>query len=331
MAYYTSNEALSVIQDGLAQLMAQNKVVKQGKRHFICCPYHGERTPSLLINVEGNYAGTFKCMGCGESGGWNKLARVLGLKLIGKHMTEGTVFIEHDAQRYRALETDSSNYTNYNAVLTSMKLTKPRKLTHAWRTLHHEFLERVGAVLCSDNYDEDYLFLPATLRGDVVGGIRATLQNVKDKRIVKYKNSPGNWSASYGLYPYDFAALQMDNFERHFKHRAVVLVEGARDSLCLNRFKIPTLGLLGTQSWTREKMELLLDLDPDYVLICMDGDSAGEKAELKLYEDLRKFVPCDKMNLSRFNAKAGYDVDPGNAPDYVITAIKQSIVRKNAV
>ena len=36
-----------------------------GRTQMICCPFHNERTPSCAINSNN----TFKCFGCGESGG----------------------------------------------------------------------------------------------------------------------------------------------------------------------------------------------------------------------------------------------------------------------
>lgn len=41
------------------------KLVKKGVRHFTCCPFHGEKTPSLLVD---DAAGHWKCFGCGMSG-----------------------------------------------------------------------------------------------------------------------------------------------------------------------------------------------------------------------------------------------------------------------
>lgn len=32
------------------------------------CPFHGEKTPSLMIHTSGKYAGTWKCFGCSQGG-----------------------------------------------------------------------------------------------------------------------------------------------------------------------------------------------------------------------------------------------------------------------
>lgn len=38
---------------------------KIGKGNMLCCPLHGEKTPSMKVNEKKNF---FKCFGCGESG-----------------------------------------------------------------------------------------------------------------------------------------------------------------------------------------------------------------------------------------------------------------------
>lgn len=37
------------------------------------CPFHPDRTPSLSVNVEKQ---VFKCLGCGEGGGWKRLGEL---------------------------------------------------------------------------------------------------------------------------------------------------------------------------------------------------------------------------------------------------------------
>lgn len=41
------------------------KLKRRGRRHWACCPFHGEKTPSFTVE-EGR--GTWKCYGCGEQG-----------------------------------------------------------------------------------------------------------------------------------------------------------------------------------------------------------------------------------------------------------------------
>jgi len=41
------------------------KVIKKGKDHWCCCPFHEEKTPSCKINDD---LGSYYCFGCGAKG-----------------------------------------------------------------------------------------------------------------------------------------------------------------------------------------------------------------------------------------------------------------------
>jgi hypothetical protein len=59
------------------------RVTEKSDSIWICCPFHGESTPSCKVNlVESERAsfGFFYCFGCQEKGPWNKLADKMGLK-----------------------------------------------------------------------------------------------------------------------------------------------------------------------------------------------------------------------------------------------------------
>ena len=41
------------------------EVKKQGKDYALCCPFHDDKTSSMMISADKN---VFNCFGCGESG-----------------------------------------------------------------------------------------------------------------------------------------------------------------------------------------------------------------------------------------------------------------------
>ena len=51
--------------DLLDEISKKYKVIKKGKDHWCCCPFHKEKTASFKIN---NDIGTFYCFGCGVKG-----------------------------------------------------------------------------------------------------------------------------------------------------------------------------------------------------------------------------------------------------------------------
>lgn len=322
----------------LRRLQARGKVSVQGSRTFILCPFHADRNPSAIVTTDphSKFFGHFHCFGCEASGDWNKLAN---------KMNEGSENVrtldEDDAGYSYVAKRESKTFKDrvktrrlksskgITEVMESLSLIRPKRVREDWRGISTEFLNKIGALRVFDEKLGEYaLYLPVTVNGEEVGGIRALIGNVDRKGLAKYKNAPGAWSKTKALYPFDHVSEMMDSFEEEYGFRGVVLVEGGRDALTLCQNGIPTLGILGTTSWTEQKRDLLLDLDPDFVLVCMDGDAPGRKAENKIYEDLSDWIPCTRMNLSRFNRIYGFDVDPGGAPDEVVEKILKTLVKR---
>ncbi|MGV3604877.1 MAG: CHC2 zinc finger domain-containing protein [Planctomycetaceae bacterium] len=68
---------------------------RKGSKPFWCCPFHGEKTPSMTITPDGKH---FKCFGCGAKGDaveWIKLRHGLGFKqaveYLGGNLSSATV------------------------------------------------------------------------------------------------------------------------------------------------------------------------------------------------------------------------------------------------
>ena len=322
---------LRFIENELNRVASSVKLKREGARTFICCPFHTEKTPSLLINLSTNSrypAGSFKCMGCGEHGGWRKLADALGLRTPdnkGKAEVYEEAFFNGRLDQH-----DSPDIVPKDKIKDSLGLVAIGRQDKEWRGLPASYLTDVGGELVEGKGGNRFLYFPCSVDGVVVGGIRAMLDVKEGEKTigVKYKNSPGEWSRNDGLYPYDYTAMLLDKFQKKHGFRGLCVVEGARDSLTLNYHGIPTVGILGTQSWGSIKHNRLLDLEPDFVLICMDGDNAGRKSELTLFNDMVSHLPCRRMNLTRFNSECGFEVDPGNAPDWVIQEILKAVVRR---
>lgn len=320
-----------LVLEELKRLQSQGQVRQQGSRTFVLCPFHADKNPSAIITTDpsSKYFGVFKCFGCGEKGGWNKLAKEMGLRTIDEE-DSGYGFASKYSTPHNIVGDEKMTPENplQSTPATLLKLSKPRPVTSDWRGIQFRLLRKVGAISVFDRtLKERALYLPVLVKGEEVGGIRALMKGTDNPRIAKYKNAPGSWSRTHALYPYDYIESRLPKFQKKHGFSVVILVEGARDALSLISKGLPALGILGTTSWSEQKRELLLDLDPDFVLICMDGDKAGQKAEDLIYEDLSDWLPCQKMNLTRFNRVCGYDVDPSNAPDLVINKIWKTIFK----
>jgi hypothetical protein len=274
--------------------------------------------------------GSFRCYGCGAHGKWNKLAEALGLRQIGQDDNVFSEVFTYDPEFFSRLTADTK-FRSYDSVLEDLGLTDPTALPEKgeWRTLPNSFLAELG--ICSvkhKKFKTQYLFMPAYMKGKVVGGIRAAMTS---KAKIKYKNSPGDWSKGKGLYPYDFTAKMVDDFANQQGFRAVLLVEGARDAACACIEGFPALGILGTQSWCDEKLSNLLDLDPDLVMECFDGDVAGREAAKAIVPKIRRFVPVISANLSDAAEWLGEEkLDPGNAPEKVFKRMWTALLERRS-
>jgi hypothetical protein len=327
-----SASAVQHIRGELRRLEATGKTMIKSGRMYVCCPFHHEKTPSCMVTIRADskyQMGTFKCMGCGESGGWNKLAEAMNLQPLGQDAAVFKQVQRYDADFYRRKVLDE-RFNTFSGLLEEMGLRKPNDIPEdmVWRTIPAKLLRKVRACRVTGVDRRPYLFLPTYVNEELVGGVRAVMEDTGDKTIVKYKNSDGEWSKQKGLYPYDTTSELLDKFEKKHGFRGLVIVEGARDALCWLCEGMPALGLLGTQSWTEVKRDYVLDLDPDFVLVCLDGDTAGRKSEEKVWADLKGLVPTRKMNLTRFNSECGFDVDPGNAPEWVIKEVVRTLHRR---
>jgi len=314
-------------QDKLAFVIEQLRLYSGESRKFVgstmvCCPFHADATPSCRIfhGADTKYPGAFKCYGCPESGGWNKLAEHLGLQPYkpGKPTTRYATSISLQVDDEEPV--DDAYYTT--------KLPKGKK----WRGIPTDFLRKVGCKFYhSEEYGTKYLFMPVIVNGEMKGFVRGRLK--KEPGKPSYLNSKTPWTATYGFFPFDYA------IKRAKKWKRIVLVEGQRDALRLLMMGIPAVAILGSQSWTEYKAQLLELFGIEECILLFDGDSAGIKATkaalsylkgkykcrvIKLWSlkgsPYKKYLKMDKAERKKFKHKLW---DPGNCPEWILTRVKE--------
>ena len=140
-----------------------------GSGVFICCPFHDENTPSLSINMaqEGDVrVGTWYCFGCQQTGGWNKLAKALGLEQV-----KNWQFFDGDTSKGHTkvsrLELDIQVFTNpFKKMMERMGgQAIPWPVKKSWRNYGGKTLHFVGAYMVNDKKKDTILFVPVTTRG----------------------------------------------------------------------------------------------------------------------------------------------------------------------
>lgn len=294
---------------------------------WICCPFHMEKTPSCGINIDPTNRkvglGTWNCMGCPEKGDWNKLAAKLGLEQLPKSAFAHTHMAKKQTTKLqKALFGEGLNMDSLAEEFgIGIHLEFPKE--NKWRGISGKLLNRIGARLIYDRYNEDTgVLLPISVDGELVGGIKAVMTKEEgDKKKLGYLTSEGEWVKRMGLFPYDLVVEML----KHTGLTTVVLVEGSRDALRLIQKGIPALCILGTQNWSTNKMKLLLSLGVDRVVICMDGDGAGVSATNRLRSELKNYFDLKVIRMMKYSTEEGKKIDPGNAPEYVIENIRKAL------
>jgi 5S rRNA maturation endonuclease (ribonuclease M5) len=259
---------------------------------FICCPFHGEKTPSCAVTIHHQvYApGSFYCFGCGKKGGWNTLAEKLGFKYRINSA-------EISASMKATVVDDSSNLLRIDSetvedFIVAQKfdsyITWPPGVP--WRNIDYSFMRDIEAYMIFE-FDEQKLFLPVKVNGKLIGGIRASID------YKKYLTTHGNWVKSKGLFPFDITRKLMRKTK--WKKKFVVLVEGPRDVARLILAGIPALAILGSKQWSQEKTELLMSvIDEDFeVVMIFDSDAAGKEATEMVRSNLKPFFKLKKVTL----------------------------------
>ena len=248
---------------------------------FVLCPFHSERTPSLRIfhSTNSRSPGYGRCYGCGVKSPWDELSVKLGLKPY-RHFKPTQQFAR-PVVKPKELVYDDQNF--------EFKKLPPGKF---WRDISTDLLIDVGCKKISQ-YGEPFIFMPVIIRGEERGYIRARLRKKKDKP--SYLNKPGKWSETQGLFPYDYAV----NMMREKDYNSLVLVEGPRDALRLLSLGIPAIAILGTQSWSKRKSNLIELSGAENVILCFDGDDAGLLAERKILPLLENLAMVHVFDLRK--------------------------------
>lgn len=248
---------------------------------MICCPFHEDRTPSgqVFHGDSTRIPGFFKCLGCGETAVWDKLAPLLGLEPFVKGPPADAFATPLSLQEPTEAMDDEDDL-----VLRDLPEGKQ------WRGFPTRFLRKVG-VKCSTKWNRTVVWLPVYVGGQLKGHIWGMLRPQED--FPSYLNKKGSWSKTYGLFPFDYAIKVM----KARGSTTMALVEGPRDALRFLRQGIPCVALLGTQSWTAHKVDLLELHGVETLVDIMDGDAAGIAAHKLIVPDIKRTMNSRSVKL----------------------------------
>ncbi|GBR44887.1 DNA primase [Neokomagataea thailandica] len=321
----------------LASLIGRrHKLVRSGRNWKICCPFHGEKTPSFYV-----YDDHFHCFGCGAHGD----AITFVMQSEGRSFPEAVEQLAGEAglevpkqdiqQQQRAQEAKS-----LTEVLDLVQASYRRRLYQAEgrrgleylrkRGLSDDTIERFGLGWSGDgrnlvdelrpyNVTADMLVRSGVLRSDEQGRPQGELFfnrvtfPIRDRRgrLVsfggrtlgdgqpKYLNGPETalFSKRRMLYNVDYA--------REAVHRGeeLIVVEGYMDVIALDQAGFHGgVAPLGT-ALGDEQFMLLWRMAASPIL-CLDGDAAGARAALRSCEvALPLLTPERRVRFCRLEAK----------------------------
>jgi len=287
---------------------------KKGANYSACCPFHDEKTPSFTVSQDKQF---YHCFGCGVSGSAigflmdyshysfveaiEELASRAGVEVVHEQGFEPDKpkrdltplrqmnakvgdFYQQQLRQHRLADVAKNYLKNRGLTGEVAKVFQLGFAPAGWdnllsalgqdeKSLHE--LRELGLITSNENnktYDrfrERIIFPIRNKRGQTIGFGGRVLDNGEPK----YLNSPETplyhkGREVYGLYE----ALKSSS-----KIQRIIVVEGYLDVISLYQQGVMNVvAALGT-AVTREHVDLLFRSVSELV-ICMDGDSAGQKA-----------------------------------------------------
>jgi DNA primase len=279
---------------------------KAGANFKACCPFHGEKTPSLVISPTKQI---YHCFGCSAGGDaikfvqeYDKLSFSEAVEKIAADMNftlEYEVGANSQADYSSTMET-INNFYEINLKEDKLQYLLDRGISkESIKTFEIGYAPRsdVQIQVLKDNflnlqdavdtgvlaYDNDKLY--ARLRERITFPIRNHTNKLigfggrtlkTSKEIAKYLNSPDTklFNKSRNLYGFNIAK------EHIYKKGTMVITEGYLDVVMMHQANIKTaVATMGT-ALTEQHIPLIKKIGCK-VLLCYDGDNAGRNAAHK--------------------------------------------------
>lgn len=270
----------------------------------ICCPFHGEKTPSASIRWDTGY---LNCFGCGHKAKFDEWAEHAGLQpfikgppkdryaqnLFAALMQGGDAYEqeeqpedeeEQEEDETPGFEANPSDSRKDDELPFKFWTMRYRDLPahKRWRTIKTSLLRKLGGKQAIRYFakskrwdDETFVYLPVMVHGEQKGYFLARTKKVKDKPSYLLAPSTGDaWAKNWGLWPFDYSV----NLMRKLGKETIVVVEGQRDALRLLSMGIPAVCMFGSKSWSENKSRILEVSGVRRVIQFFDGDDAGISA-----------------------------------------------------
>lgn len=302
-------------------------LTRRGLNFWACCPFHNEKTPSFSVKQDGQFFKCFGCGESGNVFTFimkmenvdfptsvEILAKNAGLELPTDTENEEMKKRKHERDRVYAVLKATTEFYHKN-LLENPESEQAKYLKE--RGLSREMIEKfqIGASLNFDLLPEHLRKLGFTAKEMMSAGVVGTgddnrIYDFYGKRLIfpifnsfgdvvaysgrsvtpspehtKYKNTPQTivFNKSEILFGYNFAR----DLKKEHMLDTLVIVEGHIDVIACHQVGITnTIGCMGTALTTlhAKKIKQLVD----NVILCLDGDNAGNMATYKAIDVLKQ-------------------------------------------
>lgn len=305
------------------------RMVLSGDWAMINCIFHNEDTPSLGINTNGT---GYNCFGCGASGHYNQLRKVMLPELYGEEghgiasVAASTGSLARNLTKFKSAVEHTQGGKDLSEKISRINDFEQNQSImwdwqDDWRGMSAEFLQAFGGKYWQsrelDRTTEELinvprLFLPfkhPRFKNLTIGYAARRLDDVNNANAPKYRNSSVIATKSI---LYLLSAIKV--------RTPIVVVEGPFDALKLWYYGIPAVASLGTNQWSDYKTSLILSKLPSCVVGLGDGDDAGRKFNNVLFNTFRHFMPS-----RYFQVDLPEGLDPGGFDDAWLRYLYDSI------
>ncbi len=322
---------------------------KKGKTYWGCCPFHFEKTPSFAVNEMEQY---YHCFGCGESGDVIKfiqkiesldfmnavkhLAKDAGLEL--PEWTGDEKVIEQNKIKERMYQANNLALSHYRENLklpqakVALEYMQKRGLdkdiaekfgigySNGWTSLV-DFLKQnkvsvstmEQAGLCDTKNGRTFdvmatrlMFPIVNVYGDCIG---FTARQLEDGNFAKYRNTKETVIFDKSKTVYNINNIKRIKQERGLDY--ILIGEGAMDVIALSKAGFENSGACMGTAITPYHAKLLKRF-ANKIVLCLDGDSAGQKASFRAIDilmddglDVRVVTLPENLDPDEFLKKYG--------------------------
>ena len=291
---------------------------KRGRKHWGCCPFHGEKTPSFTVDEERNL---FYCFGCHEGGDVFKfimksencnfmdavkfLANKYGIPIPERQKT--AVEIAREQKTKQVIETNELAARFYQACLTKTPYGKAALTYLHNRGISDEIISSFSIGYALNSFDSlmnalgkrgysQELLMQAGLA--LPGKNSGAYDKFRNRVMIPIKDPRGRIVGFTGRILGDGMPKYMNTGETEYfikryllfgldiavaeirKTRQAIVVEGHMDAISLHAAGVTNaVASMGT-AFAAEQARLLKRM-ADEVVFCYDSDNAGRNASVR--------------------------------------------------